>query len=567
MRSGDKVAILLANRLEFVLALFGAAKVGAVVVPVNARFKVTELSHVIAHSDARVLITAAAPDGTDYPALLEEVFPELPRQDAADLRLHDAPALRQIVDLDGERPGFLTRAAFESGATDEDLDARQAQVRIRDVAMLMYTSGTSARPKGCLLTHEALVRHGANVARARFDLTAADTFWDPLPLFHIGGIVPMLGTFSVGAKFVHAGHFEPGTALRMLSEERATVIYPAFETIWLQVLDHDDFDRHDLSAIRIIQSICVPERLMQLEARMPWAAQVSSYGATECASNLTLTRPDDGYDARMNTLGRPLEGMQVKIAHPETGETLPAGVVGELCFKGYALFEAYYKEPELTAAAFDDEGYFHSQDLAKLDAEGRLIYAGRLKDMLKVGGENVSAIEVEGYLVGHPAVSIAQVVAAPDAKYGEVVAAFVQLKRGARRERGGDHRLLPGPDRELQGPAPRALRRGVADVGHEDPEVRPARGDRGGARCGRSGLRSRSSRCARGCATRAGPTTSATRTGRTASSASGCATWSPTGPTSGTGRRRSTPTRSSSPRSTASRSTSSTSRATGRRCC
>jgi fatty-acyl-CoA synthase len=427
VQAGDKVAILLANRLEFVLALFGAAKIGAVVVPVNARFKVTELSHVIAHSDARVLITAAAPDGTNYPELLTEVFPGLPEQDPSALRLAGAPALRQIVDLDAERPGFLSRARFETGSGE----LRAAEVRIRDVAMLMYTSGTSARPKGCLLTHEALVRHGANVARTRFDLTADDTFWDPLPLFHIGGIVPMLGAFSAGAKFVHAGHFEPGTALRMLAEERATVIYPAFETIWLQVLDHPDFDRYDLSAIRIIQSICVPERLMQLEARMPWAAQVSSYGATECASNLTLTRPDDGYDARMHTLGEPLPGMQVKITDVETGERVPPGVVGELCFKGYALFEGYYKDPELTAAAFDDEGYFHSQDLARLDDAGRLTYAGRLKDMLKVGGENVSALEVEGYLVGHPAVSIAQVVAAPDDKYGEVVAAFVQLRRGA----------------------------------------------------------------------------------------------------------------------------------------
>jgi fatty-acyl-CoA synthase len=431
VEAGDKVGILLANRLEFVLALFGAAKLGAVVVPVNARFKVTELSHVIAHSDARVLITAAAPDGTDYPALLAQVFPELPEQDAEALALAGAPALRQIVDLDADRPGFLTRAAFEQAADDIDLEACQHQVRVRDVAMLMYTSGTSARPKGCLLTHEALVRHGGNVARTRFQLTGDDTFWDPLPLFHIGGIVPMLGAFSVGAKFCHAGHFEPGTALRMLHQERATVIYPAFETIWLQVLDHDDFDRYDLSAIRVIQSICVPERLMQLQARMPWAAQVSSYGATECASNLTLSLPDDAYEARMNTLGHPLPGMQVKVTGVETGERVPAGVVGELCFKGYALFEGYYKDPELTAACFDEEGYFHSQDLAKLDGDGRLIYTGRLKDMLKVGGENVSAIEVEGYLVGHPAVSIAQVVAAPDAKYGEVVAAFLQLRRGA----------------------------------------------------------------------------------------------------------------------------------------
>jgi fatty-acyl-CoA synthase len=377
VEAGDKVAILLANRLEFVLALFGAAKLGAIVVPVNARFKVQELSHVIAHSDARVLITAAAPDGTDYPALLDEVFEDLHRQDPRALALAGAPKLKQIVDLDGEKPGFLTRAAFEETTTDGDLDARKHQVRIRDVAMLMYTSGTSAKPKGCLLTHEALVRHGGNVARTRFHLTQEDSFWDPLPLFHIGGIVPMLGAFSVGAKFCHAGHFEPD------------------------------------------------------EARMPWAAQVSSYGATECSSNLTLSLPDDAYEARMNTLGRPLEGMQVKIADVETGERVPIDVVGELCFKGYALFEGYYKDAERTAEAFDDEGYFHSQDLAKLDADGRLTYTGRLKDMLKVGGENVSAIEVEGYLVGHPAVNIAQVVAAPDAKYGEVAAAFLQLKAGA----------------------------------------------------------------------------------------------------------------------------------------
>ena len=161
---------------------------------------------------------------------------------------------------------------------------------------------------------------------------------------------------------------------------------------------------------------------------MPYAAQVSSYGATECASNLTLSLPDDPYDARMDTLGEPLPGMEVKIADPETGETLPPGVIGELCFKGYALFEGYYKDAELTAACFDADGFFHSQDLAKLTLEGRLIYTGRLKDMLKVGGENVSALEVEGYLVTHPAVSIAQVVAAPDERYGEVAAAFIQSR-------------------------------------------------------------------------------------------------------------------------------------------
>ena len=431
---GDKVGILMANRLEFVIAFVAAAKLGAVPVPINARFKAYELGHVISHADVRLLLTCAGPSGTaDYPEILLEVFPDLAAQeDPWRLDVAAAPKLRQIVDIDAQRTGFLTREALDAAGAEVgsgEVALRQSRVRIRDIAMLMYTSGTSARPKGCLLTHEALVRHGGNVARSRFLLTPEDSFWDPLPLFHIGGIVPMLGCFSVGARYCHAGHFEPGVALRMLEAERCTVLYPAFETIWLAVLDHPEFERTDLSSVRVIQSIAVPERLAQLEARMPWAAQVSSYGATESSSNLTLTRPDDPYDARINTLGRVLPGMEIRVVDPETGDECGPGEVGELCSRGYSLFEGYYKDPELTGETFDAEGFFHSQDLGRLDDEGRLVYVGRLKDMLKVGGENVSALEVEGYLVTHPAVNIAQVVGAPDTRYGEVPAAFLELKQ------------------------------------------------------------------------------------------------------------------------------------------
>ena len=174
-------------------------------------------------------------------------------------------------------------------------------------------------------------------------------FWDPLPLFHIGGIVPMLGVFSVEGTYCHAGHFDPDVALRMLEEERVTVAYPAFETIWLQVLNHPRFESADLSALRLIQNIAVPEKLVRLQEAMPWAAEVSSFGATECSSNLTLTLPDDPYEARMYTLGHPVPGMEAKIQNHETGEDCPPGVVGELLFRGYALFDGYYKEPELTA--------------------------------------------------------------------------------------------------------------------------------------------------------------------------------------------------------------------------
>ena len=436
--AGDKVGILMPNCLDFAIAFVAAAKLGAVTVPVNGRFKAHELSHVIEHADVKVMITAAGPvPATDYPGILSGVFPAAAGQDAQALDLHDAPKLRQIVDLGGTTPGFLTRAQLDAAGEDvsaEELETLQSRVRVRDPALLMYTSGTTARPKGCLLTHEAVVRHGANVAQSRFFLTAEDRYWDPLPLFHIGGIVPMLSCFSVGCAFVHAGYFDADVALSQLEDERCTVAYPAFETIWLGVLNHPRLAEADLSRLRIIQNIATPERLIYMQERMPWIAEVSSYGATECSSNLTLPLPDDPYEARMHTLGHPLPGLEIKIVDPETRLERPTGEVGELAFRGYSRFESYYKDPELTASVTDADGWFYTGDLGKLDDAGRLIYSGRLKDMLKVGGENVAAIEVEDFLSRHPAVDIAQVVGAPDARYAEVPAAFIQLKPGVAAE-------------------------------------------------------------------------------------------------------------------------------------
>ncbi len=430
----DKVGILMPNQLDFVAAVVGASKLGAVPVPINGRFKEHELSHVVAHADITVLLSAAGPEtAVDYPALLAGVFPDAALQDPGSLRIESAPLLRALVHLNGERAGFLARAEFDAGAQGVDeaeVRELQARVRIRDVALLMYTSGTTAKPKGCLLSHEALVRHGANVQRTKFAMSSEDRFWDPLPMFHIGGITPMLGCLGLGATFVHAGHFDPLVSLHQLEDERCTVAYPAFDLIWLAMLDHPRYPEFDLSRLRLVQSITTPERMRDLQRRMPWAKFVTSFGATECASNLTLGGADDDEETRTDTLGTLVPGMELKIIDPESGEEQATGTVGELCLRGYAMFEGYYKDPGQTALAVDPEGWFHTGDLGSLDERGRLGYSGRLKDMLKVGGENVAAIEIEDYLVGHPAVNIVQVVAAPDARYTEVPAAFVQLTPG-----------------------------------------------------------------------------------------------------------------------------------------
>jgi fatty-acyl-CoA synthase len=241
----------------------------------------------------------------------------------------------------------------------------------------------------------------------------------------------MLSCFSAQCTYVHAGYFDADVALRQLEDERCTVAYPAFETIWLGVLNHPRLPEADLSHLRVIQNIATPERLIYMQDRLPGASEVSSYGATECSSNLTLPLPEDPYEVRMHTLGSALPGMELKIVDPDTRVERAVNEVGELAFRGYARFEAYYKDPALTASVTDEQGWFYSGDLARLDEGGRLIYAGRLKDMLKVGGENVAAIEVEDFICRHQAVDIVQIVGAPDARYQEVPAAFVQLKPGA----------------------------------------------------------------------------------------------------------------------------------------
>ncbi len=422
VRRGDKVGILMPNSVDFVLAIFAIAKIAAVIVPVNSRFKAHEASYVIDHAEVSVMLTASDPSGaTDFPGVLAQIISE------------GAMADTTVVDL-GESPreGFVTREELLSAAAPvSDVKRIQATVRVRDIAILMYTSGTTARPKGCLLTHEAVVRQGEKVARTRFELTREDALWDPLPLFHCGGIVPMLGVFAVGATFCHPGFFEPGPSLRMIKAERCTVLYPAFEAIWLGLVEHEEYVPEELRHVRLVQNIHTPERMEQFAAQMPWASHVTSYGSTESATNLTMGLASDPPELRLRTLGPVVEGMEVKIVDPDTGDEVAPGVMGELCFRGYSCFEGYYKDPELTAQVFDADGFFHSGDRACVESTGHLRYGGRIKDMLKVGGENVAAIEIEDYLATHPSIRVVQVVAAPDARYDEVPAAFVELEPGA----------------------------------------------------------------------------------------------------------------------------------------
>jgi len=437
----DHVGILMHTCAEFMEILFAASFCGAVIVPINARYKATELAYVIENGDlVTVITTDAVADSVNFVERLNTALPELHRNKrASSLKVSAAPQLRNIVLLGkSHAPGFVTEQEFiEAG---ESRDVRQVhetrlRVRVRDIGLMLYTSGTTANPKGCLITHEAMVRNSIALGRHRYRLTHDDRMWSPLPMFHIAAVLPMLAIFDVGGTYLTMGFFDPGIALKMLAKYRVTALYPSFVTIMQGLIYHPTFPDTDLSRVKLMNSnfaVQPPGVAEPIMKAMPRALQVGSFGMTEAAGTVCTGAWDEPETQRITRLGRPLPGLELRIINPETGEDVKTGLRGEVLVRGYSLFEGYYKDAEKTAQALDHDGWFHTGDIGSLDDNGTVMFHGRFKDMLKVGGENVAAAEIEGLLGRHHAVKLAQVVGIPDAKYVEVPAAFVELKPGAK---------------------------------------------------------------------------------------------------------------------------------------
>jgi len=433
---GSRIGILMPNCPEFVELLFGISLIGGVMVPVNARFAARELGYVVENGDLEILLTSdRIVEHADYVARLHEALPSLARaRSRTGLELPEAPDLRAVV-LFGERDaaGMLDGAAFAAladGESDEAVLRLHRRTSVRGVALMMYTSGTTAMPKGCLLSHEALVRTAVVAGRTKFRFTPADRFWDPLPMFHMSSILPIIGVFDGGATFLSMTHFEPEAALRMLDEERATISFATFPAITQALLHDPGYHRDRWRGIRLINNVAPPDTLREMQARMPHTIQISSYGLTECGGVSAFNDPEDTLEQRTTTSGIPFDGIELEVRDLETGEPAPAGVAGEIVVRGYCVFDGYHKDPQRTAEVLDGDGWFHTGDVGAMTADGRISYRGRIKDMLKVGGENVAALEIESYLGTHPAVSIAAVVGVPDPRYMEVAAAFIQLRPG-----------------------------------------------------------------------------------------------------------------------------------------
>jgi fatty-acyl-CoA synthase len=429
VRRGDHIGILMGNNAAWITLFFGAAMIGAVTVPVNTRFKASELAFCLRQADVKVLFLADRFLGIDFMSFLREAEPAI---DAA-LPGESLPMLAKVVVMGNDVPAtavawrdFLAAAA---NVDDTMFTAACAAVTPDDPLLMQFTSGTTAYPKGVLLTHHNMLRNAWS-AGTRIGILPTDRYFNCRPFYHVAGTtLSLLAAISFGATLVTLPTFEAGAALKLLAQERCTLT-SGNDTLFQMMMSHADFDPAKLH-LRGGWSAAGPQTMRKIIDLMGMKAVCAAYGLSEASPNVVINDHRDAEELRINGRALPHEGVFVRIADPATHASLPAGSPGEIQVRGWNVMKGYYKNDAANAKAFTPDGWLCTGDLGTLDADGRLSMVGRLKDVFRVGGENVAPAEVEEVLLAHAAVATAQVVGVPDARMGEVPAAYVTLKAGA----------------------------------------------------------------------------------------------------------------------------------------
>lgn len=436
VKPGTPVAILMPNCVDFLLAHYAVQLAYGVSVLLNARYKQFELQQVIAHCDAELLITTDIIDEhVNFTDVLASTYPEL--QDARtgmSLQLANAPLLKKIVLFGKKRlpTAASADALINSGrAVSDDMLARSSDGReAAETAVIIYTSGTTSAPKGCELSHAGLQRSWSIFARA-VGLKAGEKVWDPMPFFHSGGVGLMTGIMAQGATIVSSAHFDAEVIVDLVLEHRVEHLYPGFHLMGLPVVTSARYNARSFDFIRTMVVVGPLGTLRKIQSLLPPHAPVLNlFGMSEGSGLVTLTPPEASEDERLLTNGRQLPGIEVRVVDPETGQLSEPGAAGEIQFRGGGAFRGYYKDPAATRNTILDDGWVRTGDMGRLDRAGWLRYEGRYKEMLRVGGENFAAAEVESFLSAHPAVKYVQVVGRPDERLGEVPIAFVERNEG-----------------------------------------------------------------------------------------------------------------------------------------
>ncbi len=424
LEHGDRVGIWAPNRHEWTVLQLAAARVGIILVNVNPAYRVTELGYALRQSGVRGLVLAPAFRGNDYLDMLAAC---------------DPPASLSTVVVLGDRArtgqiGWSGLLALGEGVDDGTLARRAAACQPDDAINIQYTSGTTGAPKGATLSHHNILNNAASVGGV-LGLTEADRLCIPVPFYHCFGMV--MGNLACvvhgSTMVIPSEAFDPVAVLECVAEERCTALY-GVPTMFIAELDHPRFGEFDLGSLRtgvMAGSPCPVETMKRCVRDMHMTEVTICYGMTETSPVSTQSQVTDSVERRCSTVGRAHPHVEIKLVDPVTGHTVPRGAIGELCTRGYSVMLGYWDDAEATRHAIDAARWMHTGDLGVMDAEGYVNIVGRIKDMVIRGGENVYPREVEEFLHTHPAISEAQVVGVPDARYGEELCACIRVRSGA----------------------------------------------------------------------------------------------------------------------------------------
>ncbi|WP_442594051.1 AMP-binding protein [Neobacillus sp. D3-1R] len=436
IEKGDHIAIWASNTPEWLACQFATGKMGGILVTVNTNYRTAELEYLLKQSDSSTIILMNQFKDASYIDMLYEIVPELKWSKPGELSSSKLPYLKNVIVLGNHSyPGTFNWEDIINLA--DEIDDKRFQQRMEsldphDVINMQYTSGTTGFPKGVMLTHSNIINNAYNIANC-MKLTVEDRLCIPVPFFHCFGCV--LGTMacvSVGATMVPVQEFSPRKVLQIVQDEKCTGLH-GVPTMFIAELNDPEFSSFDLSSLRtgIMAGSNCPIEVMKAVIDKMGAHEITiAYGQTESSPVITQTRTDDPLEIKVETIGRALPNVEVKIVEPGTNKEVPRGNQGELCTRGYHVMKGYYKNPEATLEAIDEDGWLHTGDLAVMDENGYCKVTGRLKDMIIRGGENIYPREIEEFLYQHPKVLDVQVVGVPDEVYGEEVMAWIILKEG-----------------------------------------------------------------------------------------------------------------------------------------
>jgi len=436
LNRGDRIGIWAPNCAEWTITQFAAAATGLILVNINPAYRLAELEFCLNKVGCRALVAAEGLKGSNYLTMLRALAPELDDCEANALASARLPHLKLVISM-----GSVAGAGcmnFESvmrhgAALDAQLAALGADLQPDDPINIQFTSGTTGSPKGATLSHYNILNNGYFVGRG-LKLSELDRICIPVPLYHCFGMVMgNLAAITHGAAMIYPSKsFDAGRSLEAVERHRATALY-GVPTMFIAELERPEFASYDLSSLRtgiMAGSPCPVEVMKRVIAQMHLTQITNCYGMTETSPVSFQTATDDAFERRVASVGRVHPHLQVKLIDAE-GRCVPRGVQGELCTRGYSVMKGYWQDPDKTDEVLDDSGWLHTGDLGVIDAEGYCNITGRLKDLVIRGGENIYPREVEEFLYGHAAIQAVQVCGVPDAKFGEELCAWIQLKNGA----------------------------------------------------------------------------------------------------------------------------------------